>query len=133
MDTLVQDVWLAFRKLRKSPGFTLIAVLTLALGMGANSAIFSVVNGVLLQSLPYKNPDRLHRVQMLYPDGTKYSSLSAPDFMSLRESPGAFERVDVLELRLGLGADLLHAGDQFGHAHGQLPGNRCAAAAFALP
>ena len=91
---LKQDVGYAIRMMRRTPGFTAAALLTLALGIGANSAIFSVVNGVLLQSLPFRDAERLHQVQMLYPDGTRYSSLSAPDFMSVRADNRVFEQVE---------------------------------------
>jgi putative ABC transport system permease protein len=91
---LGQDIAYALRMLRRTPGFTVIALITLALGIGANSAIFSVVHGVLLQSLPFQNPGRLYEVRMLYPDGTFYTGVSAPDFASVREENRVFEQVE---------------------------------------
>jgi putative ABC transport system permease protein len=92
-----QDVGYALRMMRRTPAFTAAALLTLALGIGANSAIFSVVNGVLLESLPFRDAERLHQLQMLYPDGTKYSSLSAPDFMSVRADQRVFDQVEAMD------------------------------------
>ena len=90
---LRRDVGYALRTLRRTPAFTAVAVASLALGIGATSAIFSVVHGVLLQPLPYQAAERLHEVQTKYPDGTGYS-LSAPDFASVRELNRVFEGVE---------------------------------------
>ena len=90
LETLFQDLRYGARMLRKNPGFTTVAILTLALGIGANTAIFSVVNGVLLRPLPYEDPARLMAVYSSF-DGLPHdSATSPPDFRTLREQNHTF-------------------------------------------
>src|SRR5438552_945406 len=79
--------------LRRSPGFTAVAVLTLALGIGANSSIFSVVNAVLLRPLPYEDPDRIVWVTEVVPAFNNAEHVSGPDFLDWREQNEVFEQI----------------------------------------
>jgi len=92
LETLFQDLRFASRMLAKNPGFTAVAVLTLALGIGANTAIFSVVNGVLLKPLPYRQPDRLVSL-FLHGRGLDRGVMGVADFLALNERQKAFEQV----------------------------------------
>jgi putative ABC transport system permease protein len=93
MGILGQDLRYGVRMLIKRPGFTAVAVLTLALGIGANSAIFSVVNAVLLRPLPFMEPERLVYAEGAdLRDGSKGGSISPPDFLDYREQNHVFER-----------------------------------------
>jgi putative ABC transport system permease protein len=94
METLIQDVRYAMRMLRKSPALTLVAVTSLALGIGANTAIFSVVNAILLKSLPYNDPGRIVLVWGTVPaDGKDRSQVSATDVADWRNQNTVFEEV----------------------------------------
>ena len=83
-DTILQDVRFALRTMRRSPGLTAVAILTLALGIGANTAVFSIVNGVLLQPLPYHDPSRLMFVYSSSPS-FPIGATSPPDFREMRD------------------------------------------------
>jgi putative ABC transport system permease protein len=89
---MLNDLRYALRQLIRSPGFTFVAVLTLALGIGANSAIFSVIDAVLLRSLPFPNPDRLTMVWATAPQrpGEDKAVHSLPDFRDLRAQNHTF-------------------------------------------
>jgi MacB-like periplasmic core domain len=92
MESLWQDLRFSARMLVKNPGFVLIAVLTLALGIGVNTAIFSVVNAVLLRPLPYRNPADLVLVRHLNKvKGTPSVSVSYPDFLDWKAQNRVFE------------------------------------------
>jgi putative ABC transport system permease protein len=106
MQTLLQDLRYAFRLLAKSPGFTAIAILTLALGIGANTAIFSVVNGVLLRPLSFRDPSRLVIVAEKSPYPT--ISTSYQNFVDWRDQNRSFES---MEATRGAGLSLTGAGE----------------------
>src|SRR5271163_271121 len=94
MGTLLQDVRYGWRMLVKKPGFTIVAVLTLALGVGANTAIFSIVNAVLLRPLPYPDPDGLVRVYFNEPGvALRDVRFSKPELDDLQSRSGVFEDV----------------------------------------
>jgi putative ABC transport system permease protein len=94
MQTLLQDLRYGARMLWKKPGFALIAIITLALGIGANTAIFSVVNGVLLRPLPYKEPDRLVRVYSEFPTmNLRKFWISPPEYLEIQKEAKVWESV----------------------------------------
>ena len=94
MNALLQDLRYGLRMLAKNPGFTAVAVLTLALGIGANSAIFTMLDALLLRPLPVANPERLVQLQIKSPQGFE-SGFSYPDYQDLRQQVKSFSGVAV--------------------------------------
>src|SRR4051794_3251525 len=97
MDTLLKDVRYGLRGLLKHPGFTAVVVITLALGIGASTAIFSVVNSVVLCRLPYRTADRIVAIQELDPDGKRGQSTSA-NFYDWRQQNTVFEHLSAFKI-----------------------------------
>jgi hypothetical protein len=97
LDRLMQDVRYGWRLLRKHPGFSIFAILTLAVGIGANTAIFSVVNALLLRPLPYPDAERLVVVNTsLRRDQIEVRNTSYPDFVDWRNQNSVFEGIAAL-------------------------------------
>jgi putative ABC transport system permease protein len=98
MEKLIQDLRYGIRTILKQPGFTAIAVMALALGIGANTAIFSVVNAVLLRPLPFANPNG---IMMVYNTAEKEDSFSVtyPDFIDWRENQQSFQQLAAYSTR----------------------------------
>ena len=88
-----QDVKYAVRRLVKSPGFTFVAVLSLALGIGANTAMFSLVNAVLLRDLPVRAPKELVEIYTSEADGYEFATSSQPDYQDLKTRDDVFSGV----------------------------------------
>jgi putative ABC transport system permease protein len=102
MLTILRDLRYSLRTLRQAPGFTIVAVLVLALGIGANTAIFSVVNSVLLRPLPYPGADRLAFIwETDLKDGIQREGPSAPNFLDWNEQSRSFEELALLEVGTG--------------------------------
>jgi len=96
METLFKDLRYGFRSLIKHPGFTAIVIITLALGIGASTAIFSVVNSVVLRRLPYAEADRIVAIQELSADG-KRVQVTAPNFYDWRQQSTVFEHLAAIK------------------------------------
>src|SRR5207248_3340770 len=115
VDLMISDLRFAFRMLAKSPGFTAIAILTLALGIGANTAIFSVVNALLLKPLPFPHPQELVAFGMTNTQRKgEQTSLSYPDFFDFREQNHTLASMAVFNdrsyaLKTEQGATSVHA------------------------
>lgn len=90
-ESFIGDLRFALRSLRHTPAFSTFTILILALGIGLNAAIFSVVHAVILRPLSYRDAGRLVSISMTWPEGEKYGQISGPDFLDFTSQSGAFE------------------------------------------
>lgn len=110
--TFLQDVRYGVRNLARSPGFTLVAMLTLALGIGANTTIFSVINNTVLRPLPFPNPDRLQLIWGTFGKGPdNWSIVSAPNFWDYQKQSHSFESMAIFD-SAGRGYNLSASGNK---------------------
>src|SRR5215469_6127849 len=93
------DAKYALRQLVKTPGFTLTAILTLALGIGVNAAMFSVIDQVLLRPLPYKNADRIVEIGSMPQNGTGFDPMSLPDIKDFQARGHSFQTIGFMTLQ----------------------------------
>jgi putative ABC transport system permease protein len=98
METLLKDIGYGFRSMFKHSGFTALVIVTLALGIGASSAIFSVVNTVLLRQLPYRQADRIVAIQEFNSEGTR-GQVTPANFLDWRAQNTAFEHLSAILTR----------------------------------
>lgn len=100
LESVLQDVCFGLRMLRKNPGFTAVAVLTLALGIGATTAIFSMVNGIMLRALPYAQPDRLYSIHEFVPQFSTYGPslpVNGGNFLAWKKESRAFSAMALID------------------------------------
>jgi len=107
------DLKFALRSLRKNPGFTLLAIAVMALGIGANTAVFSVVNAVLLRPLAFRNPDRIVTLASLWKGSAQHGFVSAPDYHDWHDQSSAFSAMayykhDDVSVGVGPAAEYVH-------------------------
>src|SRR5580693_6015819 len=95
METLLQDLRYALRQVKKSPGFATVAILTLAVGIGTNTAIFSFVDALYLKPLAVSEPERLVRIYAKGPSGHYGAGFSYPEFALLRDHNSSFTALAV--------------------------------------